>query len=141
MSTARRQTVARATLVLSILTLACSGSTPSEDSLRDSFAAQLAANTFLRDVKRDGNEVAFSGPGALGGTAAWRVVIETAVIEPYDDASRPYKGTVISSWYSDGARVQPSGRESNLPVELTSNGLAQECWALWNTASERWEWE
>ena len=35
-----------------------------------------------------------------------------------------------SSWYADGPRVEPSGRDSNLPLELTDNGLAQDCWAV-----------
>lgn len=132
----------RSTLVLALLLGACGDGRPSAGDLRDSFVEQLIANQFVRDVERSGDEITFSAPAAAGGgRGAWRIVIDAADIEPNDDTARPYKGTVRSSWYSDGALVRPSGRESNLPVELTSNGLAQDCWALWNSASARWEWE
>ena len=135
-----RRHLLRATLILVLLAPAC-GDGPSASDLRDSFAAQLAANRFVSNVKPDGDTITFSGPAADGRVGAWRIVIDSAQVEPNADPSLPYKGTITSSWYSDGQLVQPSGRQSNLPVELTSNGLAQECWALWNRASARWEWE
>jgi hypothetical protein len=119
--------------------IACGG--PDEVGLRDSFAAQLAANKFLRDVQRNGDEVTFTGAGADGGTAKWRVHIDSSSIEPNDDEAKPYKGTIKSSWYSDGKIVQPSGSESHLPIELMANGLSQVCWAFWDKAAKRWEWE
>jgi hypothetical protein len=131
----------RATVLLVLLAWACGDGRPSASGLRDSFAAQLAANRFVSDVQRDGDTITFSGLTADGRPGAWRIVIDSADVEPNDNPSLPYKGTITSSWYFDGQLVSPSGRESNLPVELTSNGLAQECWALWNTASARWEWE
>jgi hypothetical protein len=131
----------RAPLILVLLASACGDGTPSASDLRDSFAAQLAANRFVSNVQPDGDAIMFSGLAADGRVGAWRVVIDSAKVEPNNDPSLPYKGTITSSWYSDGKLVQPSGRQSNLPVELTSNGLAQECWALWNSASARWEWE
>jgi hypothetical protein len=131
----------RTTLILLLLASACGDGRPSESDLRDSFAAQLAANRFVSNVEPDGDAITFTGPATGGGVAAWRIVIDSAAVEPNDDPSLPYKGTITSSWYSDGQPVRPSGRESNLPAELTSNGLAQECWALWNSASARWEWE
>jgi hypothetical protein len=136
-----RSDLLRAPLILVLLASACGGGRPSASDLRDSFAAQLAANRFVSNVQPDGATITFSGLSAGGGVAAWRIVIDSAEVEPNDDPSLPYKGTITSSWYSDGQLVRPSGRESNLPVELTSNGLAQECWALWNSASARWEWE
>jgi hypothetical protein len=42
---------------------------------------------------------------------------------------------------ADGTAIVPSGPESNLPFELISNGLGQDCWALWDPAGERWTWE
>jgi hypothetical protein len=137
----RRHRKALALLILPLLLSACGSGAPDEGSLRDSFAAQLAANEFIRDVQRNGNEITFSGPSPDGRTGSWRVVIDTATVEPNDDPGQPYKGTVLSSWSVDGQPVQPSGRDSNLPIELTSNGLAQDCWALWNATGERWEWE
>jgi hypothetical protein len=136
-----RSYLLRAMLILVLLASACGDGTPSADDLRDSFAAQLAANRFVSNVQPDGDTITFSGPVADGRVGAWRIVIDSAEVEPNGDPSLPYKGTITSSWYSDGQVVRPSGRESNLPVELTSNGLAQECWALWNSAAGRWEWE
>lgn len=131
----------RAVLILVLLASACGDGRPSASDLRDSFAAQLAANRFVSNVQPDGDAITFSGLSPGGGVGTWRIVINSAEVVPNDDPSLPYKGTITSSWYSDGQLVRPSGRESNLPVELTSNGLAQECWALWNSASARWEWE
>lgn len=131
----------RPALVLVLLASACGDGRPSASDLRDSFAAQLAANRFVSNVQPDGDTITFSGLSAGGGVGTWRIVINSADVVPNDDPSLPYKGTITSSWYSDGQLVQPSGRQSNLPAELTSNGLAQECWALWNSASARWEWE
>jgi hypothetical protein len=136
-----RSYLLRATPILVLLASACGDGTPSAGDLRDSFAAQLAANRFVSNVQPDGDTITFSGPAADGRVGAWRIVIDSAEVEPNDDPALPYKGTITSSWYSDGQVVRPSGRESNLPVELTSNGLAQECWALWNSAAGRWEWE
>lgn len=130
-----------ATVILALLPLSCGGGGPDEAGLRDSFAAQLAANSFVSDVQHEGDEIAFSGPGPSGDIISWRAVIDSAVVEPNEDPQRPYRGTVTSSWYAGEQLIQPSGSDSNLPLELTSNGLAQECWALWNSASEQWEWE
>jgi hypothetical protein len=124
---------------VALLLTACGG--PAESGLRDSFAEQLAANRFIRDFQRQGDELQFTGPGAEGGVAKWRVRVDSAVIEDNPDEAQPYKGTIKSSWYSDGQMVQPSGRDSNLPIELTDNGLSQDCWAFWDAASRRWTWE
>jgi hypothetical protein len=118
---------------------------PSTAGLRESFAQQLSANRFIRDFAQNENEMTFTGPGAEGGQAKWRVHIDSAVVEDNtDDATRdaqPYKGIIRSSWYSDGHLVEASGRESHLPIELTDNGLGQDCWAYWDLASKTWSWE
>jgi hypothetical protein len=129
-----------------VLIAIASCGTPGVASLRDSFAQQLASNKFIKDFKRTGDDLTFSGPGAEGGEAKWRVHIDSATVEPNTDQrsnaqTQPYKGVVKSSWYSDGRLVRPRGSESNLPIELISNGLGQECWAYWNAANKRWSWE
>jgi hypothetical protein len=138
----------RIALLAAVIAAACALSAcgkPADSALRDSFAQQLAANRFVKDFQRSGDDLRFSGPGPDGKDRAdWRVHIDTAVVEPNDDSrdtAHPYKGTVTSSWYADGQIVKPRGADSNLPIELTSNGLAQECWALWDTAAKRWSWE
>jgi hypothetical protein len=37
--------------------------------------------------------------------------------------------------------VTPTATESRLPFELISNGLSQDCWALWQPDGKRWSWE
>src|SRR5438067_700553 len=124
-----------------IAMLAASCANPTVSDLRDSFAQQLAANKYVKGFNRTGDDLNFTGPGADGSTAKWRVHIDSAVIEPTKDAAKPYKGTVKSSWYADGYNVKPDLRESNLPLELISTGLAQDCWAAWNKTTKKWEWE
>lgn len=128
-----------ATAILVLTTVACAK--PSENSLRDSFAQQVARNRFISAFQRSGNDLTFTGPGAEGGVAKWRVHIDSAVIEANDDPKQPYKGIVKSSWYSDNQLVTPSGRDSNLPIELMANGLSQDCWAFWDETGSRWSWE
>lgn len=128
-----------AALLTAIATAACGR--PDVAGLRESFAQQVAANRFVKDFQRDGDDLTFSGPGAEGGVAIWRIHIDSAAIDSNDDDAMPYKGTVKSSWHSDGQRIEPSGGESNLPFELLSNGLSQECWALWDKTARRWSWE
>lgn len=129
-----------AALVAALAVAGCSGQ-PGDQSLRDSFAQQLAANKFIKDFQRTGDEMTFTGPGAEGGVAKWRVHIDKTSIEPNNDEAQPYKGTVYSSWYSDGQIVKPKGSDSNLPLELMSNGLSQEPWAFWDKDAKRWSWE
>jgi len=129
-------------LAATVAAVACAGnSKPSEDSLRESFAQQLSANKFIKDFQKSGEDLTFTGPGAEGGVAKWRVHIDSAVIEDNDKPAQPYKGNVKSSWFSDGQPVTPRGRESHLPIELMDNGLAQDCWAFWEADAKKWSWE
>jgi hypothetical protein len=114
---------------------------PDAQSLRQAFAQQLAANSFVRDFQRNGDDFVFSGPGPDGAVAQWRVHIDSAVVEPNAAPQQPYRGTVKSSWRANGRLFQPRGRDANLPLELTSNGLAQDCWALWDKATRKWGWD
>jgi hypothetical protein len=123
-----------------VLSAGCSRA-PGADGLRDSFAAQLAANKFVSGFTRNGDDMTFNGPRPDGEPASWRVHIDRTSVEAQDTAGQPYKGVVTSSWYVDGQPVKPSGSESNLPLELTSNGLGQECWAFWDAGAQRWSWE
>lgn len=122
------------------LAVACS-SAPGTAGLQDSFAQQLAANKFVSEFQKTGDELTFTGPGPEGGTAKWRVHIDSAAIDPQDDEKQPYKGTVKSTWLADGQSIEITGDQSNLPIELLSNGLSQVCWAFWDPAGERWTWE
>jgi hypothetical protein len=138
-----RTRLIRTSLVIATLVIATGCGKPSENDLRDSFAQQLAANKSVKDFQRNGDEMQFTGPGADGTVIKWRVHIDSSVIDDTKDAEKPYKGTVKSSWYAGNYKVEPDrfGRESNLPLELISTGLAQDCWAAWNKTTKKWEWE
>jgi len=114
---------------------------PSVNDLRDSFAQQLAANKVVKDFQKNNDDLQFTGPGADGTIIKWRVHIDSAVIDDTKDNEKPYKGTVKSSWYAGDFKVVPDRYESNLPLELISTGLAQDCWAVWNKTTKKWEWE
>jgi hypothetical protein len=132
----------RFAVLAATVSLAACSARPGESSLRDSFAAQLTANRWAKNVARTGDDLRFAGPGVEGkDQSIWRVHIDAALVEDNDDAAHPYKGTVRSSWYADEVQVKPRGRDSNLPIGLQSNGLAQECWAFWDAAAKRWSWE
>jgi hypothetical protein len=137
-----RSLVIAAVVATAAVNAACSG-VPGEQGLRDSFAQQLGANKFVKDFQRNGDDMTFVGPGPEGGTAKWRVHLDSAVVEPNQDKSNPspYKGTVKSSWYADDKKIEPGARQSNLPFELNSNGLSQECFAYWDQAGKKWGWE
>ena len=122
------------------LTLSGCGN-PDAQGLRQSFAQQLAANPFIRDFQHNGDDIIFFGPGPDGILTQWRVHIDSAVVEPNAAPQQPYRGTVKSSWRANGRLFQPRGRDSNLPLELTSTGLAQDCWALWDKVNRKWSWE
>jgi len=133
-----RRIVVTAGVIVTLLTTACGK--PSDRDLRESFAQQMAANKFVKDFQKNGDDLTFTGPGADGTVIKWRVHIDSSVIDDTKDADKPYKGTVKSSWYAGTYKVEPDRRESNLPLELISTGLAQDCWAAWNKTTKQWEW-
>ena len=133
-----------AIVIAGLAMAACGSGTPGVDSLRESFAQQLAANRAVTDFERKGEDLLFSGPAPeTSGVVKWRVHIDSTAIEPSGDPDYPYKGVVKSSWYANDQVIRPSagGKDSNLPVALTSTGLAQECWGLWDKTARKWGWE
>ena len=131
----------RLAVILAIVAASCSNA-PDAADLQDSFARQLAANKFVSGFQRSGDDMTFTAPGPDGtDTAQWRVHIDSAAIEPQDDERQPFKGTVKSTWTADGTAVVITGSRSNLPFELLSNGLSQDCWAFWDPATKTWGWE
>ena len=128
-------------LILAALPIVACGREPGGAGLRDSFAQQVAANRFIRDFERNGDDLLFSGPDGAGGSAKWRIHIDSAFVAPYPDERQPYKGTINSSWYSNDQVIRPRGSDSNLPLELLDNGVSQDCWAFWDPETERWGWE
>lgn len=131
----------QAVAIMAALTTVGCGKQPSGESLTASFSQQLASNKFVREFQQSGDDLRFTGPSVEGTLIKWRVHIDSTVVEANSDPALPYKGTVKSSWYAEDQLVRPSGRDSNLPLELMANGLAQECWALWDKATNKWSWE
>jgi hypothetical protein len=128
-------------LLAALLFAAACSNAPREDGLRDSFAQQLAANKFIAEFQRSGDNMTFRAPRPDGTPSTWRVHIDETAVEPQSEERQPFKGTLRSSWYVNGERIEITGRDSNLPIELTSNGLSQECWAFWEANERRWSWE
>jgi hypothetical protein len=133
----------RPTVLFVVLMLAAVGcsQTPGASGLRDSFAQQLSSNKFVSEFSRSGDEMTFKGPRPDGSPGTWKVHIDTATVEKQSSEKQPYKGTVASTWSVDGQPINITGADSNLPIELTSNGLGQECWAFWEADAKRWSWE
>ena len=125
-----------------VFTLAACAVQPGEVNLRSSFAEQIASVDGVLDFERDGDQLTFLGPDGRGGTAAWRVRIDSAVLEPGPDEQVLYQGHIVSSWYRDGELIQQLGSMSGLPDVFLDPpvGVAQECWALWDSTSNTWDW-
>ena len=137
----RRRWLGVASLMATAATAGCAGAQANEESLRDSFAEQIATTTLVTDFERVGDEITFSGPDNEGGTAAWRVRIDTTLVEPNEfDEAMPYQGRITSEWYADGELVEWLGNMTALPDEFLDRGLGQECWAYWVEAERRWDW-
>ena len=128
-------------LLAALLFAAACSNAPRDDGLRDSFAQQLAANKFIAAFQRTGDDMTFRAPRPDGTPSTWRVHIDETAVEPQSNERQPFKGTLRSSWYVNGEKIEITGRDSNLPIELTSNGLSQECWAFWEANERRWSWE
>ncbi len=126
--------------VIGVLTLAACAVHPGEINLRDSFAAQIASVEGIRDFERDDDELTFSGPDGQGGTASWRVLIESTELKPGSDESGPYEGHIVSSWWRNGERIEPLGTMSGLPTVFQDSGIAQVCYALWDAELNAWGW-
>ena len=130
-----------ASLAVAVALAGCARAQADEESLRASFAERISSSRFVSDFARDGDELTFSGPDGEGGTAAWRVRIDSALLEPNElDDAMPYQGRITSDWYANGEIVEYLGTMSALPEEFLDRGVAQECWAYWVEAERRWDW-
>ena len=137
----RRRWLGVASLIAAVAMVGCAGAQADEESLRNSFAERIATTTLVTDFERVGDEITFSGPDNEGGTAAWRVRIDTTLVEPNEfDEAMPYQGRITSEWYADGELVEWLGNMTALPDEFLDRGLGQECWAYWVEAERRWDW-
>lgn len=121
----------------SVLAAACAMQ-PGEVNLARSFAEQIAAVEGVTDFRNAENTMSFTGPDGRGGTASWRVEIQST--ELVSTGERPTEGHVVSFWYRDAELVFPLRQMSLLPDEFLDAGVAQRCYALWDEAANRWDW-
>ncbi len=127
--------------LVGVAALGCTQPQADENSLRNSFAEQIATSSFVSNFAHEGDEFSFSGPDGEGGTVAWRVRIETSLVEPVDfNDDAPFTGRILSEWKKDGEVAQYLGNMTAIPKEFQDRGLAQECWANWIAAERRWDW-
>jgi hypothetical protein len=113
---------------------------PDENSLKDSFSEQIQSVGLVRGFQRNGDELTFSGPYGREADAAWRIHIDSTLVERQDDERQPYKGTVKSSWYVNGTKIEPRGTYADLPTDFLDKGVSQDCWAFWEAGAKRWGW-
>ena len=128
--------------LMALVTLVgCIRAQADEESLRASFAEQIATSDFVTDFTGDGDEFRFFGPDGEDGTTAWRVGIDSSLVEPNEsDEAMPYQGRITSEWYANGEIVEYLGTMTALPQEFLDRGLGQECSAYWVEAERRWDW-
>jgi hypothetical protein len=120
--------------------VACRAANP-ERELTDSFLQQVGSSPGVRDLDRSGDEVSFTARYGDKLEAKWRVHIDSSSIEFEADGKTPTKGGVKSTWAVDGEPIRPRGSQSDLPLAFLDNGVAQECWALWDGKSGKWSWK
>jgi hypothetical protein len=119
----------------------CAQAQADDASLRESFAERIADTEGVVGFERNGDEITFTGPDGGGGTASWRITIDTSLVEPDDfNEEMPFVGRVTSQWHKDGELVEWLDTTTALPQFFLDRGLAQECWAYWIAAESRWDW-
>jgi hypothetical protein len=124
--------------------IACRAAAPDqqpEQRLKDSFVQQIASTGIVHNLKRDGDTLSFSARHVDQPDATWRVHIDSATIETQTAGTTREKGVVKSSWYVNGEPIRPRGSQSDLPLPFLDNGIAQDCWALWDSRSRQWSWK
>ena len=113
---------------------------PGADSLMASFAAQIGGVESVSGVEQAGDALTFTETQADGTKVQWRVTVDSAVVEEPAVEGAPTQGHVVSSWYADGELIEPLGSMSRLPDAFLEAGIAQECYALWDTEAGQWGW-
>lgn len=126
-------------LLLAAALLGCGGG-PGVDSLKESFAHQIEIIDLVHDLELDGDEVTFLRPDGSGDDVSWRVAIRSAIVDPQDDETLPYRGIITASWYANDRALLSGGGTSELPLWILEAGLSQECWAFWEQSPGRWDW-
>jgi hypothetical protein len=120
--------------------LASFGRAEPEWQLKNAFFAQLAS-AGVQDFQRTGNQATFTVRYGSSPNARWRVHVDAATVEHASDGSTLYKGSISSSWYVDDRPIVVRGDQADLPLRFLDAGVAQECWALWDSHTRLWSWK
>ena len=127
--------------VIAALAAGCAAAVePGADNLQASFAAQIESVESVSGTERTGDTLSFTETQADGTAVQWRVTIDSAVVDAPAVDGAPTQGHVVSSWYADGELIEPLGSMSRLPDAFLDAGIAQDCYALWDTEAGRWGW-
>lgn len=126
----------------SVVYAAACGSAPKSpaEALKTSFAEQVQVVVGIDAFDRVDDELTFAHPNSDGALVHWRVTIDSVAIELDNGEALPLKGNVLSSWYAEGELVEPLGSMSLLPDAFLDAGVAQQCYALWDTETGEWGW-
>ena len=124
-----------------IVCAACGGVADTPESLLEmSFAGQIAGVAGVAHFERVESEMTFTHPNTNGDIVQWRVGLDSVSLHPTDSGTEPERGDVLSSWYAAGILVEPIGSMSRLPQAFLETGVAQECYALWDSDAGVWGW-
>ena len=127
--------------VIAALAAGCAAAVePGADNLQASFAAQIESVESVSGTERTGDTLSFTEAQPDGTAVQWRVTIDSAVVEAPAVEGAPTQGHVVSSWYADGELIEALGSMSRLPDAFLEAGIAQECYALWDTEAGQWGW-
>ena len=131
----------RCVIVAFVLCSACEGVSDTPESLLEtSFAQQVAGVNAVEQFERVAKELTFAHPNADGEIIHWQVVIDSVAVHPGGADVEPERGDVGSSWYADGVLIEPIGSMSRLPAAFLQSGVAQQCYALWDSEVGAWGW-
>jgi len=129
-------------LVITVGLLSACGGVPETPGsrLESSFAQQINGIAGVEQFERVASELMFRHPNTDGELVQWRVAIDSATVHPSGPDAEPERGDVVSSWYADGVLVEPVGSMSRLPNVFLESGVAQQCYAFWDSEVEAWGW-
>jgi len=110
------------------------------ESLRASFGQQVASIALVREFQRNGDTLTFHAPDATGSDAQWRVHIDSVIVEHNDDKMNPFRGTITSSWFMNGASIEAATLGSHLPKGFKEKGISENSSAVWEGQRRQWNW-
>jgi hypothetical protein len=117
---------------------------PSEASLKEAFFKQIQAVDKVSAFKQvDKNTVPFVTT-SYGNKLNWSVHVQKVGVSVADDAMKPYSGSVVATWTSNGTLLHPGNDDMMRALIKTLNfneaRPAYASFAYWGERSKRWNW-